>query len=89
MIDRASAMAFLDRPWAQLEEATAEHRAESHRRDPAWTHKTADALRDAVAKANPGWPTAHDRDADFAHHLELRALLDRAADELSRRRRSR
>lgn len=89
MIDRANAQAFLARPWGRLEQATAEHRAETHRRNPGWAYETADALRAAVAHANPEWPTAEDRDADFAHHVELRALLDRAAHAFPRRRRAR
>lgn len=36
-------------------------------------------LYEAARIANPGWPSEADRRADFAAHLRVRALLDRAA----------
>ena len=35
-------------------------------------------LYEAARIANPGWPSEADRRADFAAHLRVRALLDRA-----------
>jgi hypothetical protein len=87
-MDRSSVRAYLDRPWGLLEEDAERHRAETYRRDPAWAWRTAAALRHAVQKANPRWPTPADREADFAHHLHLCSLLDRASHELARRHRT-
>jgi hypothetical protein len=89
MIDASSVRAYLDRDWGLLEDDTERHRAAAYQRDPTWAWRTAAALREAVAKANPAWPTPEDREADFAHHLRLRRLLDRASHELARRRRPR
>lgn len=85
MIDGPSVRANLDRDWGPLEAHTERHRAQAYRRDPTWSWRTAAALREAVVKANPSWPTAADRDADFAHHVRLRRLLDRASHEVTRR----
>jgi hypothetical protein len=88
-MDRSSVRAYLDRPWALLETDTERHRIEAYRRDPAWAWRTATALRQAVSDANPDWPTTSDREADLAHHVRLRLLLDRASDAIARRRRAR
>jgi len=77
--DRAELRAYLDRPWRELALATAENRAEAYRRDPERSWRVSGALRAAVVAANPDWPTEADRDADFAHHLRMCALLDRVA----------
>ncbi len=37
------------------------------------------ALREYARRVRPDWPTARDRDADFAQHVALKRLLDRAA----------
>ena len=84
---RADVEAYLQRPWGLLEEDAARVRATAYLRDPAWSWRTADALREQVARENPDWPTDADRAADFAHHVELCALLDRTSDALARRRR--
>jgi hypothetical protein len=84
-LDPAAVRAYLSRDWDRLADDTERHRAEMHRRDPEWTWRVAAALRHQVAIANPAWPSAHDRDADFAHHIHLRELLDRAAHGLRRR----
>jgi len=88
MVDRSSLLAYLDRPWAALEEQTEQHRVATYQRDPAWSWRTAAALRQAVCRAQPSWPTPADRAADFEHHVRLRSLLDQVADELTRRRRA-
>lgn len=84
-----SLRAYRDRAWGLLEDDSERQRAEAYQRDPQWSCRTADALRAAVVAANPGWPTAADRDADFAHHLRLKELIDRASRALTRRRRAR
>ncbi|MBX3191887.1 MAG: hypothetical protein KF819_33155 [Labilithrix sp.] len=89
MTIRSDLRAYLDRPWGDLAVETERHRAKTYREDPEWTWRTAAALREAVTAANPGWPTPADRDADLAHHLHLRSLLDRAAHAFARRRRAR
>lgn len=85
-LKRADVRAFLDRSWGVLEAATDAHRAEQAQADPEWTWRTAAALREDVARANPGWPTQEDRERDHEHHVRLKALLDRASHELRRRR---
>jgi hypothetical protein len=42
-------------------------------------------LRDYARKVRPDWPTARDRRRDFADHVALKRLLDRAARALSSR----
>jgi hypothetical protein len=84
-LDPAAVRAYLTRDWGRLTEDAERHRAEMYQRDPEWTWRTAAALRHQVATTNPGWPSAADRDADFAHHQHLRELLDRAAHGLRRR----
>ncbi|MEM9695892.1 MAG: hypothetical protein AAGA56_25335 [Myxococcota bacterium] len=36
------------------------------------------ALYEAAKETRPGWPDEATRRADFEHHLEVKALLDRA-----------
>jgi hypothetical protein len=84
----SSVRAYLTRDWGLLEDETDRHRAEAYQADPTWAWRTAAALREAVSTANPSWPTTDDREADLAHHLQLRRVLDRVSDELARRRRT-
>ena len=41
--------------------------------------RTAQALREYVRKVRPDWPTARDRNEDFAQHVALKRRIDRAA----------
>jgi len=36
-------------------------------------------------RVRPDWPAAQDRAVDLAHHIALKARLDRAADAFARR----
>jgi DNA-binding GntR family transcriptional regulator len=42
-------------------------------------------LWEHARKVRPDWPTARDRDEDFAHHVALKRLIDRAAHAFSAR----
>jgi hypothetical protein len=88
-IDESSLRQYLERPWQELTSQTEEHRVAAYARDPEWTWRTAAALREAVVRANPGWPTKESRQEDLAHHLALRSLLSRAAHAFRNRRRAR
>ena len=47
--------------------------------------QAAQALREHVRKVRPDWPTARDRDEDFAHHVALKRRIDRAAHAFTAR----
>ncbi len=44
------------------------------------TMKASELLRRHMRLIRPDWPTDGERRADFAHHVALKALIDRAAD---------
>ena len=50
---------------------------------PAWD--ASDALLLEMRRAQPAFPTEHDRDMDFKAHLRLRNLLDRGRHAIAGR----
>ena len=50
-----------------------------------WGLDAARALWEHARKVRPDWPTARDRDEDFARHVALKQLIDRAAHAFSSR----
>jgi hypothetical protein len=56
---------------------------------PKVTIALAHALYEHAKAVSPGFPSERSRNDDFAHHLRLKGLIDRAARALSVRRGSR
>ena len=85
-VDRRAIRAFVGRDWQAIAVSKASYWAERFQREgwrPAWD--AADALLFDVRRTQPDFPTDSDRDRDFAHHLTLRAALDRAAHAITGR----
>lgn len=51
----------------------------------AGSWRIAQELAAYARRVRPDFPTPRDRDEDMAHHLKLKALIDRAAHAFSRR----
>ena len=72
--------AFVERDWAAARAAKDAYWAEEFAlRGSAVTLAASEALRRHMRLVRPDWPTEQDRDGDFAHHVALKALIDRAA----------
>jgi len=73
--------AFAARDWNALAAAKRAHAAQVFRREGAAPLlRAARELFEHARAVNPAWPSARDRAADLAHHVELKRLLARAAD---------
>ncbi len=75
-LDPTGLRAFVDRDWSIVARATREARAAMPVEEKV---RIAIELFEAAQRAVPGWPDDATRRADLAHHLRVRALLDRAA----------
>ena len=74
----AQALAFANRPWEKIREAKTRYLVARLRElGPAEAFKLADELRASV-EALAGAPALASREADFAAHVRLHALLVRA-----------
>ena len=72
--------AYLERGWALIEDLDREHWAQEFvRRGPDAAVAAAEAFRQHVRSIRPEWPSADERRADLAHHVELKRAIDRAA----------
>jgi hypothetical protein len=71
--------AFRERDWNAFERAPVT-------RDAAASEAIAMALYEEVRAAQPGWPSAAERDDDLRAHLRLVELFDRVHDARRRRR---
>jgi hypothetical protein len=61
-----------------------EHHARRHRASRGSAGlQAAQVLREHARKVRPDWPTARDRDEDFARHVALKRKTDRAAHAFS------
>jgi hypothetical protein len=71
---------FAMRDRTLVQEAKADYWAERFR-EQGWEANwhTAQELATYVRRVRPDFPTKRDRDEDFAHHVKLKDLLDRAA----------
>jgi len=49
------------------------------------TMRAAAALWTHMRSVRPDWPSKRDRAEDLAHHIELKRLIERASDALTRR----
>jgi hypothetical protein len=73
---RADIVAFARRDWAAVDAAKAEDWA--RRKESIGAERllaAADRLRRSVAKRRPDWPSAAEREADLAAHIELSRRL--------------
>jgi hypothetical protein len=77
-LTKESVRAYVDRDWSVFERTP-------RTQDPARSHALADALYEAVRRANPGWPTAEDRAADLAAHVRATELYAKIHDAQRRR----
>ena len=78
--------AFATRDWAAVSDADALHwAAEFRERDSVATVEASRALWEHARRIRPEWPTADDSARDFAEHLRLKRLLDRAAHVFANR----
>lgn len=72
--------AYRERGWAVAEAAKRAHWArEFAARGPAATIEAAHALFEHMRLVRPDWPSEDQRREDFAHHVELKRRIDRAA----------
>jgi hypothetical protein len=79
-MDARDVKAFADRDWAAARAAKDAYWAEQYALDgPAATLAASEALRRHMRLVRPDWPTDQERREDFAHHVALKTLIDRAA----------
>lgn len=80
-MDRDALRGYLDRDRASVESNKRAYHVQRYRLAGATFGLDANAgLREWVRRVRPDWPTARDRADDLAHHVTLKALLDRCAD---------
>ena len=78
--------AFATRDWTAVSDADALHwAAEFRERGPVATVEASRALWEHARRIRPEWPTTDDSARDFAEHLRLKRLLDRAAHVFAHR----
>jgi hypothetical protein len=78
--------AFARRDWAGVERGKQQYWIERYRREGAAPARlAATLLLEHARRLGVAGPDDADRAADFAHHVEIRDLLDRAARAISRR----
>ena len=79
-MDRSDLKAYLERAWRTAEALKRVHWArEFAARGPEATIQAAHALFQHMRLVRPDWPSADQRREDFAHHVELKQRIDRAA----------
>ena len=77
--------AYRERGWALAEAEKRSHWArEFAARGPVATIQAAHALFQHMRLVRPDWPSEDQRRADFAHHVELKRRIDRAAHAIAR-----
>jgi hypothetical protein len=85
-MDRNAVRAFVARDRDRVAALKREYHARQHRMSRgAAGFAAARALWQHVRRVRPDWPTARDRDDDFAHHVALKRRIDRAAHAFSAR----
>jgi hypothetical protein len=85
-VDREAIRAFVERPWRTLEALKRAHHARRFReRGAAAGLEAGAALWQHARRVRPDWPTAAERTADLAHHVDQKRHLDRAARAFTRR----
>jgi len=80
VVDREAVRAFVGRDRDAVAALKRAYHAERFReRGAAAGFAAGQALREHARRVRPDWPTSRDRDADLAHHVELKRRLERAA----------
>jgi hypothetical protein len=75
-MDREHVRAFANRDWRAIARAKREHQVRLFREHgPSATLRIARALFAHARAVDPGWPSVREREADLAHHVELKRLL--------------
>ena len=85
----ANVRAFVRRDRRRVAAAKRAYWGNVARGTPKVTITLAHALYEHAKAVSPGFPSERSRNDDFAHHLRLKGLIDRAARALSVRRGSR
>lgn len=79
-MDRSDVVPYLDRDWSLIAEEKAKAWLRARREDgPAGSIRVADALRQQVLRARPGWPAESERDRDLEDHVQLSRKMMRAS----------
>jgi hypothetical protein len=85
-VDAAAIRAFARRDRTAVQDLKRAYHARRYREHGAGPGVAlAQGLWMHARRVRPDWPTAQDRADDLAHHIALKARLDRAADAFSRR----
>lgn len=75
-MDADQLRAFASRDWRAIARAKRDHQVRLFREQgPAATVRIARELFAHARALNPGWPSAREREADLAHHVELKRAL--------------
>lgn len=79
-MDRDAIRAFVARDRDRVAALKRDHHAKRYRESRGTSGlDAARALWEHARKVRPDWPTARDRDEDFAQHVALKRRIDRAA----------
>lgn len=83
-MDSATLRSFADRDRTAVERLKRDHWVRVYREQgPLATWRAGHALFDHARSVRPDYPTPRDLASDLAHHVELKALLDRASRALA------
>ena len=86
LVELEAIRAFVRRDRARVEALKRAHHAKRYREQGAGPGMAlAQGLWLHARRVRPQWPTAQDRADDLAHHIAVKARLDRAARAFSRR----
>jgi hypothetical protein len=85
----ADIRAFVERDRAGVQRAKRAHWGRMARAAPEVGVALSHALYEHATAVSPGFQSPRSRDEDFAHHVRLKGLIDRAARSISVRRGSR
>lgn len=79
-MDRDAIRDFVARDRERVAALKRDHHARRYRASRGTSGLEAgEVLREYARKVRPDWPTARDRDEDFAHHVAMKRRIDRAA----------
>lgn len=85
-MDKKAIRAFVERDREQVAALKRVHHANRNRASRGASGlEAARLLREYARKVRPGWPTAREREADFADHVALKRRIDRAAHAFTAR----
>jgi hypothetical protein len=78
-MNREHLRAFANRDWNKIEQSKRAHQARIFQQGgAAATVRLARELFAHARAIDPAWPSQREREADLAHQVELKRLLDRA-----------